>query len=46
MDHRVECVFTMVILPDFRIGQNRDDDHQEDTSHFMISCKDDVAVSV
>ena len=36
MDHKAECVFTMVILSDFRMGQHRDDDHQEVAPHFMI----------
>ena len=34
---KVGCVFLMVIWSDFRIGQNRDDDHKEDTPHFIGS---------
>ena len=35
--HKVECIFPMVILSDFRTGQYRDDDHWEDAPHFMKS---------
>ena len=31
---KVGRVFPMVILSDFRMGQHRDDDRQEDASHF------------
>ena len=32
---KVECVFLMVILSEFRMGQHRDDDHQKDAPHFI-----------
>ena len=32
--NKVGCVFPMVISPDFRVGQHRDNDHQEDAPHF------------
>ena len=32
---KVECVFPMVILSDFRMGQHKDDCHQEDAPHFI-----------
>ena len=32
---KVGCVFAIVLLSDFRMGQHRDDDHQEDASHFI-----------
>ena len=31
---KVGCVFPMVISSEFRIEQNRDDDHREDAPHF------------
>ena len=33
-DHKVGCVFSMVIWSEFRIWQYRDDDHHDDASHF------------
>ena len=35
----VGCIFAMVIWPAFRMGQYRDDDHQEDASHFILGRK-------
>ena len=35
-DGKVGCVFPMVISSDFRMGQHRDDDHQEDAPHFNL----------
>ena len=32
---KVGCVFAMAILFDFRMGQHRVDDHQEDDSHII-----------
>ena len=32
---KVECVFPMVISSDFRVGQHRDDDYQEDAPHLI-----------
>ena len=32
--HKVGCIFPMVISSDFRMGEHRDDDHQEDAPHF------------
>ena len=32
---KVGCIFPMVISSDSRMGQHRDDDHQEDAPHFM-----------
>ena len=29
-----ECLFTMSVRLEFRMGQYRDDDHWEDASHF------------
>ena len=34
---KVECAFPMVILPEFHMGQYREDDHQEDAPHFINS---------
>ena len=34
--NKVRCVFAIVLLTDFRMGQHRDDDHQEDASHYII----------
>ena len=34
VENKVECVLPMVISSEFRIGQNRDDDHREDEPHF------------
>ena len=31
---KVGCVFPMVILSEFRMGQYRDEDHPEDALHF------------
>ena len=33
---KVRCAFPIVILSDFRMGQHRDDDNQEDAPHFTI----------
>ena len=33
---KVGCVFTMVILSEFRMGQYRDDDYRKDALHFTI----------
>ena len=32
---KVGCVFSMVILSEFRMGQYRDDDYREDVPHFI-----------
>ena len=32
---KLECVLTMVIWSEFRIGQYRDDDHWEDAPQFI-----------
>ena len=34
---KVGCIFAMVNWSEFRMRQYRDDDHQEDASHFIIS---------
>ena len=34
--NKVECVFPMVIWSKFRMGQYKDNDHREDTPHFII----------
>ena len=34
MIYKVECVFPMIIWPEFRMGQYRDDDHREQATHF------------
>ena len=34
LKNKVECVLTMVIWSEFRMGQYRDDDHREDAPHF------------
>ena len=36
---KVGCVFPMVISSDFRTGQHRDDDHQEDAPYFKLQQK-------
>ena len=33
---KVGCAFPMVILSDFRMGKQRDDDHEEDAPYFRI----------
>ena len=32
---KVECIFPMVILSEFRMRQNKDDGHREDAPHFI-----------
>ena len=32
--YKVPCAFPMVISSDFRVGQHRDDDHEEDAPYF------------
>ena len=32
---KLGCVFPMVISSDFRMGEHRDDDHEEDAPYFM-----------
>ena len=34
-DTKAGCVFPIVISSDLRMGQHRDDDHQEDAPHFI-----------
>ena len=34
--YKVECIFTVFILPLFRMDQYRDDDHREDGPHFTF----------
>ena len=34
---KVGCVYPMVNWSEFRMGQYRDNDHREDTSHFNLS---------
>ena len=34
--NKLGCAFPMVISSDFRVGQHRDDDHEEDAPYFMI----------
>ena len=34
---KVGCAYPMVLLTEFQMGQQRDDDHQGDAPHFMIS---------
>ena len=36
-DTKAECDFPMVISSDLRMGQHRDDDHQEDAPHFTLN---------
>ena len=33
---KVECAYPMVIRCEFRMGQYKEDDHQEDASHFRF----------
>ena len=35
--NKVECVFPMVILSEFRMRKCRDDDHKEDAPHFTFT---------
>ena len=35
---KVGCIFPMIILSEFRMGQYRDDDHREDAPHFTCFC--------
>ena len=35
--NKVGCVF-LVLSSDFRMGQHRDDDYQEDAPHFIKMC--------
>ena len=34
---KVECVLPMVIWSEFRLGQYRDDEHQLDAPHFILT---------
>ena len=34
--NKVGCVLQTVILPEFRLGQNMQNDHREDSPHFII----------
>ena len=36
---KVPCAFPMVISSDFRVGQHRDDDHEEDAPYFISFSK-------
>ena len=33
---KLGCAFPMVISSDFRVGQHRDDDHEEDAPYFNL----------
>lgn len=34
--NKLGCVFPMVISSDFRMGEHRDDDHEEDAPYFSL----------
>ena len=36
---KVGCIFPMIILSEFRMGQYRDDDHLEYAPHFTVCSK-------
>ena len=43
---KLGCAFPMVISSDFRVGQHRDDDHEEDAPYFSKRVKVYLLISI